>query len=275
MKLGIPRGGVNADTIEEAAAKIAGYGFEAAQHYQTVANGLPGIATCRRIRRAYEQAGIELALIGGYTNPISTDEGLRRQSVEHLKGLCRLTGELGCNVIATFSGTAVPVTSLLWTPETHSQANYELFKTNMEEVLAVAQAEGAIIAIEPFVVTVMKDVATSERLFRELDSPSFGLVMDVANYFHPDEIDQPRQNELMTEAFSRLRPWIRSIHAKDLGPQNGERPTPSMPAAGRGQMDYDCFSRLAKDSGFPGALIVEHLTEPDIPEVRAYVKRYF
>ncbi len=275
MKLGIPRGAVNADTVEEAAAKIAGYGFEAVLHYQTVASDLPDVATCRRIRRAYAAAGLEFAHIGGYTNPISTDENLQRKSIEHLKGLCRLTGELGCNVIATFSGTAVPVSALEWNTDTHSQANYDLFKRNMAEVLVVAEAEGATIAIEPFIVTVMKDVATSEKLFHELNSSSFGLIMDVANYFQPDEIDQPRQNELMTEAFTRLRPWIRSIHSKDLAPQNGERPTPFMPAAGRGQMDYDCFSRLVKESGFAGPLIVEHLTEPDIPEVRAYVKRYF
>src|SRR5713101_9718738 len=184
MKLGIPRGAVNADTHEEAAAKIAEYGFQAVQHYVTVATGLPDVETCRRIRRAYDQAGVEIAQIGGYGNPISTDPELQRQSLEHLKGLCRLSNELGCKVSATFSGTAVPVTGLLWTPETHSQANYDRFTRNMVEVLAVAEAEGAIIAIEPFVVTVMKDVDTAERLFRDIDSPSFGLTMDVANFFH-------------------------------------------------------------------------------------------
>lgn len=276
MRFGVPSTAYTAPTIEEVAERIAQLGVDAVQWYRTVASGPPDAKECRRVRRAFESNGLDIDLIGGYGNPISTDLALRQASLDHLKGLCRASDDLGCKTIATFSGTANPVTAMHWVPETHSADNYALFVDGMRDVLRVAEIEGATIAIEPFTVTVMKDVDTALRILQDVASPSFGLVMDVANFFHPDDIGQPRQNELMTDCFTRLRPYIQSIHAKDLGPRQGERPTPSMPAAGQGQMDYRHFARLMRESGFTGALIVEHLyREEEIPHVLAYVRSFF
>jgi len=276
MKFVIPNTAVKRDTVAETAAQVAAYGFHAVEYYVPLAGGLPDIATCREARRAFESNGLAISHVEGFVNPISPNLALRQAGIDHLKTLCQLAAEFGCQTIETFSGTVNEGTSMQWVPETHSQSNYDLCVQSMRDVMQVAEAEGVMIAIDPFVMTVVKDPDTALRLFADVGSPNLGLGMDVSNFFWPDDIHQPRQNEWISECFTKLRPHIKLVHSKDLGPQLTERPTPSLPSAGQGQMDYAHFARCVLESGYGGMLSLEHLyKEEEIPAVLDYVRRFF
>ncbi len=276
MRFALPNTAVKRDTVAETAAQIAAYGFNGVEYYVPQAGGLPDMATCRAARRAFESNGLVISHIEGFINPTSPNAALRQAGVDHLKALCRLAPEFGCEVVETFSGSANEGTSMQWLPETHTQPYYERCVETMRDIIQVAEAEGVTIAIDPFVMTVVKDPDTAVRLFTDVGSPNLGLGMDVANFFWPNDIDQPRQNELISECFTKLRQHIKLLHGKDLGPQLTERPTPSMPSAGQGQMDYAHFARCVVESGYGGMLSLEHLyKEEEIPSVLAYVRRFF
>jgi sugar phosphate isomerase/epimerase len=275
VKLALPNTVFKRSSVEEVAAAVAAHGAEAVEYFLALSGGLPDVEGCRRIRRAFESNGVAIDHVGGYVNPISTDPELRRAGVEHLKGLCRLSGDLGSRMIATFSGTAVPATGLEWTPESHSQASYDLFIEVIRDVLRVAAAKGVTILIEPFVVTVMKDPDTALRIFEDVGSPHLGLAMDIVNFYNLADLEQPRQNELMDECFTKLGPYIRAIHAKDMGPQDGPRPTPGKPGIGRGVLDYAHFAGLVHRSGFEGPVLVEVLrSEEMVAPSMAHVRRF-
>ena len=275
MKLALPNTVFKRSSVEEVAAAVAAHGVQAVEYFLALAGGLPDAETCRRIRRAFETNGIAIDHVGGYVNPISTDPDVRRAGVEHLKGLCRRSDDLGSKMIATFAGTAVPATGLEWTPESHSRESYDRFIETIRDVLTVAEPEGVTILIEPFVVTVMKDPDTALRIFEDVGSPNLGLAMDVVNFYNLADLGQPRQNELMDECFAKLGPYIRAIHAKDMGPQDGPRPTPGKPGIGRGVLDYAHFAELIHASGFDGPVLVEVLSAEELvaPSL-AYVRRF-
>jgi sugar phosphate isomerase/epimerase len=275
-KLALPNIAFKRDSVEELAAAVAGYGADAVQWFQGQAAGVPSVDECRRIRRACAANGIAVDQVGAYVNPVGLSIEQRRAGVAHLTGFCRVAKELGVSVLATFSGTVSGGTALEWNPETHSQASYATFVETMRQVMPVAESEGVTIAIEPFVVTVVKDPDTFRRAVADVGSPNLGLAMDVVNFYWPDDIAQPRSNELMSECFEKTRDRIATVHVKDLAPQDGERPTPGKAGIGKGLLDFEHFGRCLRDSGYAGSVAVEHLGRPEdeIPEVLAFVRRH-
>jgi sugar phosphate isomerase/epimerase len=277
MKLALPNLAVKRDSVEEMAAAIAGHGADAIQWFQGLAAGVPDVETCRRIRRAAEAHGIAIDHVGAYVNPVGLGPEQRRAGVEHLSGFCRVARELGVSVLATFSGTVSRGTALEWNPETHSQASYDTFVEMMRQVMPVAESEGVTIAIEPFVVTVVKDPDTFLRAVADVGSPNLGLAMDVVNFYWPDDLGQPRSNELMSRCFEKTRQHIAVIHVKDLAPQDTDRPTPGKAKIGQGMLDFAHFADCVRASGYHGRLSVEHLGRPEaeIPGVLDFVRRQF
>ena len=277
MKLALPNIALKRGSVEELAAAVAGYGADAVQWFQGLAAGVPDAETSRRVRRACQAHGIAVDHVGAYVNPVGLGPEQRRAGVAHLTGFCRVAKELGVTTLATFSGTVSEGTALQWNPETHSEASYATFVETMRRVMPVAEAEGVTIAIEPFVVTVVKDPDTFLRAFRDVGSPNLGLAMDVVNFYWPDDIEQPRSNQLMTECFEKTRQHIAVVHVKDLAPQDGERPTPGKAKIGGGMLDFAHFARCVRGSGYRGRLSVEHLGRPEeeIPGVLAFVRGLF
>lgn len=277
MKMAIPNIAIQRDSVEEVAAAIAGYGADALHWFQGLAAGVPTAAECRRIRCAAEASGLVMDHVGAYVNPVGLSAEQRRAGIAHLTGFCRLAKELGVTTLATFSGTVSGGTALEWNQESHSEASYATFVETMRQVMPIAEAEGVTIAIEPFVVTVVKDPDTFLRARRDVGSPNLALAMDVVNFYWPDDVHQPRSNELMTECFEKTRDHIAAVHVKDLSPQDGERPTPGKAKIGGGMLDFAHFATCVRESGYQGRLSVEHLGRPEeeIPEVLAFVRRCF
>ena len=275
--LALPNIALGRDSVEELAAAIAGYGADAVQWFQGLAAGVPDVETCRRIRRACEARGMAVDHVGAYVNPVGTSPEQRRAGIAHLTGFCRVARELGVTTLATFSGTVSEGTALQWNPETHSEASYQTFVDTMRTVMPIAESEGVTIAIEPFVVTVVKDPDTFLRAVADVGSPNLGLAMDVVNFYWPDDVHQPRSNQLMSECFAKTRDRIAVVHVKDLAPQDTERPTPGKAKIGGGMLDFAHFARCVEESGYRGRLSVEHLGRPEaeIPEVLAFVRRQF
>lgn len=277
MKFALPNIALKRDTVEELATAIDGYGADGIQWFQGLAAGVPDVATCRRIRSACEARGLAIDHVGAYINPVGLSAEQRRAGRDHLIGFCRVARELGVSTLATFSGTVSDGTALQWDPETHSEASYQTFVETMRQVMPVAEAEGITIAIEPFVVTVVKDPATFLRAVADIGSPNLRLAMDVVNFYWPEDILQPRQNQWMTECFEKTRDHIAVVHVKDLAPRDGDRPTPGKARIGGGMLDFAHFARCVKESSYRGRLSVEHLGRPEteIPEVLDFVRRHF
>src|SRR5207249_11036873 len=129
----------------------------------------------------------------------------------------------------------------------------------MRALVRHAEASGVDLAFEPEVVTVVDTAEKAERLIAEVGSPRLRLVMDPANYFHPDM--RPRMTEVLEEIFARVGRFIALAHAKDVRSPEPGRDECTRPAAGTGVLDYTAYIRLLREAGYDGGLIMHSLTE--------------
>ncbi len=80
--------------------------------------------------------------------------------------------------------------------------------------------------------------------------PHLGVNFDPANmilYGKGDPID----------ALRRLRPWVRQVHIKDATASNDPTQWGSEVAVGSGEVDWDAFIGVLRDTGYAGDLVIE------------------
>jgi sugar phosphate isomerase/epimerase len=98
-------------------------------------------------------------------------------------------------------------------------------------------------------------------------SPYLKVTMDGANVFHAGEL--PRMREILDEAFALVGQDIALAHAKDLD-HDGEA---GHLAAGTGLLDYKHYLSLLNKLEFDVPVILHGLTESELPESLAFVRR--
>ena len=141
---------------------------------------------------------------------------------------------------------------------------------------------------------VVGSVEETVRMFAQVDHPGLGLLMDPTNYFETHNID--RMDQILNQVFDTLTDKIRIAHAKDVkrsGSDKSEKHADigddnasegltfrgvgeiELPAPGLGSLNYDLYlQRLAqKHPNIP--VIIEHLTEDDVPRAKTFLDGKF
>jgi L-ribulose-5-phosphate 3-epimerase len=228
----------------------------------------PGPEATRRIRRSFEAEGVEIAAVGGYSNLIHPDPAARRAVHRRFLGLVRLCEAIGCPMLCSETGTYHPRSDWDWDP---ANATPQAFDALVEAVRPLAEgagSHGVTLGFEPYVMNVAYTAERAVRFVEELGAPNVKLVADPAGILTRATLDA--QQEVLPAAFEIMAPHIGLVHVEDC------RPDPEghflWLAAGRGVLDYPLFMSLVARSGYSGPLIMEHLSEADIPAVRDLVR---
>jgi sugar phosphate isomerase/epimerase len=135
---------------------------------------------------------------------------------------------------------------------------------SMAAAVAVAEAHGVTIAIEPERNNVVCDARAARRMLDELRSGRIRIVVDAANLILPAEPDH--QEPILREAFELLGDDLVLAHAKDI------RHDGTVVPAGRGTLDYELYVELLQRAGYAGPLILHGLEEADVPDAVAFVR---
>jgi sugar phosphate isomerase/epimerase len=277
MRLGVISGHLPRPTIEAVAQAVRAAGLSAVQLGLDSAGLEPLPAeiddgTARRIGEAFVREGVEVSAVSGTFNAIHPDRVWRAECIRRvglLAGRCDL---LGTRVIALCTGTRHATNMWRFHPDNmRPEAWHEMVET-MRALVRHAEANDVDLAFEPEVVNVVDTAEKAERLIAEVGSPRLRLVMDPANYFHPDML--PRMTEVLEEVFARVGRFIALAHAKDVRPPEPGGDECIRPAAGTGVLDYTTYIRLLRAAGYTGALIMHSLSEAELPASQAYVESY-
>ena len=123
------------------------------------------------IRRAMADDGVEALAVTSYTDFISSDAGVRRKSVDHLRRHVELAADLGARCVRAFVGIA----------DDGSPADVLIDRAadGLHEVVTTARDLGVGIAIEPH-----DDFATTSSIapiIDRLDGSAVGVVWDIVN----------------------------------------------------------------------------------------------
>ena len=207
-------------------------GFTAAAEALT-----PGYAMY--LKRAFEHAGIDVAVLGCYLNLAHPKEEELKKIQNKYMAHIRFAALLNCGVVGTETGA--PNETYSYDKEAcHSEAALETFIRNLRPVIAYAEKAGVILAIEPVYKHIVWNPKRARRVLDEIGSPNLQIIFDPVNLLHPDNLGQ--RDEVIAEAIDLLGPEIAVIHLKDYILEQGEM---KCLGCGLGEMDYRQIVKFA------------------------------
>ena len=162
------------------------------------------------------------------------------------------------------------------------------------DLAQTAYDHGATFLLETYVNNVVGSVEETVKMFAQVDHPGLGLLMDPTNYFETHNID--RMDHILNQVFDTLTQHIRIAHAKDVkrsGDDKSEKHADigdddalashtfrgvgeiELPAPGLGSLNYDLYLKRLAEKHPNIAVIIEHLSEDDIPRAKAFLDGKF
>lgn len=187
------------------------------------------------IRDSLAANGVSIAVIGSYINPVHPDPDEREKQIAGFARLLELSSALGCNIVATETGSANPDCS--FSEETRKEKYFSMLCLTVETLLTTAEAHGAIVALEA--VAGKHTIDSSEKMARLLDvfrSEHFKVILDPVNLIPPEglpHVDDAVSMKETTEKFidAIVAPVGRDVvalHAKNYivvdGRKKGDQP---------------------------------------------------
>ncbi len=206
---------------------------------------------------AARKAGIVIAEVGAWSNPLSDDEATRRKALEGCKrqlALAEKVGALCCVNIAGSRGSQ-------WDgpdERNFSQETFDRIVETVREIIDEVAPKRTFYTLEPMPWVPPDSPDSYLELIRAIDRKAFAVHLDPVNM-----IASPRayygNTELLRECFAKLGHYVKSIHAKDVLMTNQFNANITQVAPGRGSLDYRVFLKEMDrlDPNLP--LLTEHL----------------
>lgn len=219
---------------------------------------------------AYRREGIEICAVGAYINLLHSDPERRRHNIAIFTAYLRAMHVLGCRYISTETGTYA-AGEWDFDARNRTPAAWDDLRQVTDTLVGVAIQCKATILYEPYIVNVCSSPEQAARLVNEIGSPHLALLMDPTNWFSADAVQPEQVPDVLERGFAAERGLFRLAHAKDVAPPRPGREKPELPGPGQGILDYPRYLRLLRQHGYDGPLIIEHLTEDEVPAAVAFV----
>jgi sugar phosphate isomerase/epimerase len=268
---------ITGDRPEEVARRTRAFGLRSVQFVPGPAEFGAALdqgqvaASFARWAAAYRAEGITICAAGAYVNLLHRDPPRRQRNLDVFAACLRALHILGCSVISTETGT---YTAGDWD---HDERNgtpeaWDDLRQVTATLVAVAAREGVTILYEPYIVNVCASAELGARLVREIDSPHLALLMDPTNWFGAATARPEDVASVLDKGFAAERGLFRLAHAKDVAPPRPGREKPELPGPGQGILDYPRYLHLLRQHGYDGPLVIEHLTEAEVPAAVAFIE---
>ena len=245
-------------------------GFTAAQ-YNLACSGLPpmpdaiGPGVAAAVARAAAVAGVAIAGVSGTYNMIHPDPAVREAGHARLETLARACSAMSAPLITLCTGTRDPADPWRRHPDNDGAQAWRDLHRSMERAVAIAEAHGVDLGIEPELANGVSSADRARRLLDELASPRLKIVLDPANLF--EAAPPAARHRIIAHAVDTLADRIVMAHAKDRT-ESGR-----FAAAGRGVVDFAHFAECLRAAGFDGPLVAHGLPAADAPFVADFLRR--
>ena len=266
MRLGAPV--KEYDSPETWIAQIQAGGYRAAYcPVDTTADS----KTIRAYEVAAKAAGIVIAEVGVWNNPISPNDDERKAAIEKCEKRLALADEIGAMCCVNVSGSRSPSHWFGPHPLNLEQETFDLIVETTQAIIDAVKPERTVFALEMMPATFPDSVDSYLELIEAIDREQFGVHLDPVNI-----INSPRRyfnnGDVIRDCFTRLGKWIKSCHAKDIQIGEGFPVQLNEVRPGSGTLDYAVFlseaSKLAQDV----PIMLEHLPMEEYPIAADYVR---
>jgi len=262
----------------EVARKTRAFGLRSVQLVPDEVNvgwgfdGTGATGTFEEWAEAYSREGVEICAIAGYLNLLHHDPVKRRRNIDIFKSFLHDMNTIGCPYVSTETGSFAPSGDWDFDPINRSQEGWDELRRVTDELVETALRENVVILYEPYIANVCYSPELGARFVRDLDSPHLKMMLDPTNWFEVDMARPEKVHAVIDRGFTAERGLFRLAHAKDVTPAEPGSDKPGLPGAGRGIIDYAYYVEKLHEHGYNGPLIMEHLSEADVPETMRFVQ---
>lgn len=212
----------------------------------------------RAYKNAAERAGIIISEVGAWSNPIDPDPAKSKVAIEKCIGSLQLADEIGAKCCVNISGSRNPENWAGPHKDNLTPATFDLIVETTRKIIDAVQPTHTFFALETMPWAYPDSVDSYVKLLKAIDRKRFAVHLDPVNLVTSPQV-YFKNGEMIKDAFKKLRPFIKSCHAKDILLLD-DKLTPHLPEvrAGLGNLNYAVFlNELSKLNHVP--LMMEHL----------------
>lgn len=206
-----------------------------------------------------KERGIKISSLGYYPNPMDSDQEVAFVAQEHLRKLISVSARMGINMVTTFIGKDKNKTV---------EENMELFRKIWTPIMALAEKEGVLVAIENCPMYYTKDewpggnnLASAPYIWRQMFelSPNLGLNYDCSHpYLLGMDVCKPLyefKDRIFHVHFKDIKIYQDKLDEYGLFSYPSLWHSPKLP--GLGGVDFAAFVSALNDIGFKGCACIE------------------
>ena len=215
-----------------------------------------------RVRGAFEDRGMDCAVLGCYLKLATRDAEVLEHTRDIYRAHLRFAGKIGAGVV----GTETPLSPGVDLMPDSGEA-FELFLRCVAPLARCAEEEGAILAIEPVACHIVNTPERAEQMLDALKSDNVRIILDAVNLLTRENCAQA--DAIIDEAIRRLGDRVSVLHLKDYTVDPDAFMTKAS-ACGTGRMRYDRLLAFGRANDLPMTL---ENTKPDNAEsARLYLE---
>ncbi len=243
--------------------------------YSTVLTPV-GMETPAKVRQEYaqmaEKNNIIIGEVGIWRNPISLDPEEAKRNKEYCMERLALAEELGANCCVNIAGARGEIWDGPYT-ENYDEEVYALIVDTTREIIDSVRPVRTFYTLEPMPWMLPDSPDSYLKMIRDIDRKGFAVHLDFINMINCPERFLKRE-AFIEECFTKLGPYIKSIHAKDVLMEKAYPCVLHEVMPGKGSVDYRKVVRLCEKLGKDTTVFVEHLnTHEEYLEASGFVRR--
>ncbi|HOZ46119.1 MAG TPA: TIM barrel protein [Candidatus Hydrogenedentes bacterium] len=267
MRLGAPIF-ETCDSPEAWVTAVRRAGYSAA--YCPVDNAVPE-DVARAYADAAKEAGIVIAEVGAWSNPMSPDEPTRKQALDRCTKQLALAEIVGARCCVNIAGSR----GQQWDgpdPANLTDETFDLIVETVRNIIDAVNPTRTYYSLETMPWMYPDSADAYVRLVKAIDRKGFAVHLDPTNL-----VCSPQRyfnnGALITECFQKLGPHIRSCHGKDILLQSALMTHLDEVRPGLGRLDYGTFLRELSKLEPDAPLMLEHLpSAEEYKQAAAYVR---
>ena len=274
MNLGIRAHDFGKGSPEEMAAKIAAKKFSSIQlalpkAIEGVNFGLgslnPGMA--HYIGGTFAKAGIQIAVLGCYINPVDPNIDERRSQLDRFKENIRYARAFGSTIVATETGTISE--DLSPGSVNYGEEAFNILVESVSELVEEAERFGVFVGIEGVCVHTINTPKKMKRLIDTIKSNNLQVVFDPVNFINRD--NYRNADYIIKESMELFGDRIVALHAKDFIMDKGVK---KILPPGKGILNYKMLMDQLKYRKPYINILIEDINVADMEDSMAYIKVY-
>ncbi len=223
--------------------------------------------------KAAKEANLIIGEVGAWSNPLSANDKERKEAfTKNIEGLA-LADEIGANCCVNIAGSRSESNWAGPHKDNLSAETFDMIVETVRKIIDEVKPTRTFYTLETMPFTWPESPDSYLKLIHAIDRTQFACHLDPTNMVNSPHTFYDNTS-LIKEAFKKLGPYIKSVHAKDLIMRDTSVVQIEEVVPGTGSFDYATF--LTEQTKLPSdvTLMIEHLnTAEDYKQAADYIRK--